>query len=57
MRLSTYRKLEPTPLEELLMYDHPSGRTRVHMAMTWLKENPPEAAAQPPERSAAPPSP
>jgi STE24 endopeptidase len=41
MRLSTYRKLEPGPLEEMLMFDHPSGRTRVHMAMRWLKENPP----------------
>jgi STE24 endopeptidase len=41
MRLSAYRKLEPGRLEELLLYDHPSGRTRVHMAMQWLKENPP----------------
>jgi STE24 endopeptidase len=41
MRLAAYRKLEPGPIEELLMYDHPSGRTRVHMAMRWLKENPP----------------
>ncbi|HEX2791173.1 MAG TPA: M48 family metalloprotease [Steroidobacteraceae bacterium] len=41
MRLSTYRKLEPGRLEELLLFDHPSGRTRVHMAMQWLKENPP----------------
>jgi len=24
----------------MLMFDHPSGRTRVHMAMQWLKENP-----------------
>jgi STE24 endopeptidase len=41
MRLATYRKLKPGPIEEFLMYDHPSGRTRVHMAMRWLKENPP----------------
>jgi STE24 endopeptidase len=41
MRLASYRKLEPGPVEEFLMYDHPSGRTRVHMAMRWLKENPP----------------
>lgn len=45
MRLSTYRKISPTPLEEALFYDHPSGRTRIHMAMQWLKENPPPAAA------------
>ncbi len=39
MRLSAYRKLEPSKLEELLFYDHPSGRRRVEMAMQWLKEN------------------
>ncbi len=42
MRLATYRKLEPGPLEEIVLFDHPSGRTRVHMAMRWLKENPPQ---------------
>jgi STE24 endopeptidase len=42
MRLASYRKLDPGPLEEILMFDHPSGRTRVHMAMQWLKENPPQ---------------
>ena len=42
IRLASYRKLDPGALEELLMYDHPSGRTRVHMAMRWLKENPPQ---------------
>jgi STE24 endopeptidase len=41
IRLASYRKLDPGALEEVLMYDHPSGRTRVHMAMRWLKENPP----------------
>jgi STE24 endopeptidase len=41
MRLASYRKLEPGPIEEFLMYDHPSGRSRVHLAMRWLKENPP----------------
>ena len=35
MQLSEYRKLEPTALEEKLFYDHPSGRTRVRMAMEW----------------------
>jgi len=33
MRLSEYRKIEPAPLEEALFFDHPSGRTRVRMAM------------------------
>jgi STE24 endopeptidase len=35
MQLSEYRKIEPTALEEILFYDHPSGRTRVSMAMEW----------------------
>jgi STE24 endopeptidase len=39
MRLSTYRKIHPGPLEEIIFYDHPSGYTRVHGAMLWLKEN------------------
>jgi STE24 endopeptidase len=39
MRLSTYRKIHPGALEEMVFYDHPSGYTRVHAAMTWLREN------------------
>ena len=35
MQLSEYRKIEPAKWEELLFYDHPSGSTRVHMAMAW----------------------
>jgi STE24 endopeptidase len=42
MRLSTYRKLEPGSLEELVFYDHPSGRARVERAMRWLAEHPPQ---------------
>jgi len=46
MQLSEYRKIEPAPLEEILFYDHPSGRTRVSMAMEWkarhLGELPPD---------------
>lgn len=44
MKLSTYRKIEPGPLEEMLFFDHPSGRTRVHMAMQWKKDHVPNAA-------------
>ena len=40
MRLAAYRKLEPGALEEFVFYDHPSGATRVRMAMTWAAENP-----------------
>jgi STE24 endopeptidase len=42
MRLSAYRKLEPGALEEVIFYDHPSGRARVERAMRWLKEHPPQ---------------
>jgi STE24 endopeptidase len=46
MQLSEYRKIEPAKWEEILFFDHPSGRTRVHMAMEWkarhLNELPPE---------------
>ena len=35
MQLSEYRKVEPSAVEEFLFYDHPSGRTRVRMAMDW----------------------
>ena len=39
MRLGSYRKLEPGPIETILFYDHPSGRERVRMSMEWLQEN------------------
>jgi STE24 endopeptidase len=35
MKLSEYRKIEPSPLEEAIFFDHPSGRTRVRTAMAW----------------------
>jgi STE24 endopeptidase len=41
MRLSTYRKLEPSALEEVIFFDHPSGRARVERAMRWLADHPP----------------
>lgn len=39
LRLSTYRKIHPGELEEILFYDHPGGYARVHRSMIWLKEN------------------
>lgn len=39
MKLSEYRKIEPGALEEMLLFDHPSGRTRVRMAMNWKAAN------------------
>jgi STE24 endopeptidase len=48
MKLSEYRKIEPTPLEEAIFYDHPSGRTRVHMSMMWKAAHLRELAARQP---------
>ncbi len=39
MKVSDYRKIDPTPLEEILFYDHPSGKTRILMAMKWKQEH------------------
>jgi STE24 endopeptidase len=42
LKLGEYRKLDPTPLEEWLFFDHPSGRTRIYSAMRWKAENQPK---------------
>ncbi|HET9981944.1 MAG TPA: M48 family metallopeptidase [Longimicrobiales bacterium] len=39
LKLGEYRKLAPGPVEEFLFYDHPSGRTRILMAMRWKAEH------------------
>ena len=39
MKLSTYRKIEPGKWEEIIFFDHPSGRTRVTTAMQWKAEH------------------
>lgn len=36
VRMSNYRKLKPSPLEEMILFDHPGGRTRVEHSMRWL---------------------
>ncbi len=35
LKSAEYRKLDPSPLEEFIFYDHPSGRSRISMAMRW----------------------
>ena len=35
LKLGTYRKMDPTALEEFIFFDHPSGRARIRMAMDW----------------------
>ena len=42
--LSVYRKLEPSRLEEIVFFDHPSGRARVERAMRWFADHPPGGA-------------
>jgi len=39
LQLSEYRKLDPSPLEEFVFYDHPSGRSRIAMMMRWKAEH------------------
>jgi STE24 endopeptidase len=48
LKLGAYRKLDPTPLEEFIFFDHPSGRARIRMAMDWKAANLPagESAVQ-----------
>ncbi len=35
LKLGVYRKLDPGPMEEIIFFDHPSGRARIRMAMDW----------------------
>jgi STE24 endopeptidase len=39
LKLGEYRKLSPGPIEEILFFDHPSGRARIYSAMRWKAEN------------------
>jgi len=39
LKLGEYRKLAPGPLEEVIFFDHPSGRTRIFNAMRWKAEH------------------
>lgn len=39
LKLGEYRKLDPSPIEEMIFFDHPSGHTRINVAMRWKAEN------------------
>ncbi len=39
LELGEYRKLEPGAFEEWFFFDHPSGRSRIAMAMAWKAEH------------------
>jgi STE24 endopeptidase len=43
MKLSEYRKISPSPLEEIVFFDHPSGENRVRRAMEWKAKHLSEA--------------
>ena len=45
LKLGTYRKLDPSPMEEFIFFDHPSGRARIRMAMDWKAANLPAGDA------------
>lgn len=44
LMLSEYRKMRPSKWEEMMFFDHPSGETRIRMAMRWKAENMAKAA-------------
>jgi len=46
MKLSEYRKISPGYWEEIIFYDHPSGKTRIFNAMRWKAENLPGTPCQ-----------
>ena len=39
LKLTEYRKADPGALEEIIFFDHPATRARIHMAMQWKAEN------------------
>jgi STE24 endopeptidase len=46
LMLGEYRKLDPGAVEEIVFFDHPSGRTRITAAMRWKAEHPEAASAE-----------
>jgi STE24 endopeptidase len=46
LKLGEYRKLDPSPLEEFIFFDHPSGRARIRMAMDWKAAHLPAGGTQ-----------
>src|SRR4030095_6878179 len=53
LKLGIYRKLDPTPLEELIFFDHPSGRARIRMAMDWKAADLPIGESHAPDNQSA----
>jgi STE24 endopeptidase len=55
LKLGAYRKLDPSPLEEFIFFDHPSGRARIRMAMDWKAANLPTGESKVRDNSSASP--
>jgi STE24 endopeptidase len=53
LKLGAYRKLDPTPLEEFIFFDHPSGRARIRMAMDWKAAALPVGESHEPDNQSA----
>ena len=49
LKLGAYRKLDPTPIEEVVFFNHPSGRARIQMAMDWKAAHLPAGNLDAPE--------
>ena len=49
LKLGEYRDLDPHPLVELLIFDHPSGRVRIRNAMEWKRAHGPRLAGMSPQ--------
>src|SRR6266705_240798 len=49
LKLGAYRKLDPSPIEEFIFFDHPSGRARIQMAMDWKAAHLPAGNLDAPE--------
>ncbi|MFL6196609.1 MAG: M48 family metallopeptidase [Thermoanaerobaculia bacterium] len=55
--LGEYRKLAPGPVEEWIFFDHPSGRNRIRMAMSWKAEHLGDAPTASPTANTPAPAP
>jgi STE24 endopeptidase len=53
LKLGVYRKLDPTPPEEFIFFDHPSGRARIRMAMDWKAADLPAGESHAPDNQSA----
>ncbi len=54
IKTAEYRAPSPSPLEEILFYDHPSVENRIRMAMAWKATHPATEPAPAPEATPTP---